>query len=168
INQHPGVRRSVVLAREPKDASDEPGRSPAAGVPRGPVPGPGEKRLVAYFTARQRSAPTGPELRSFLKEKLPEYMVPPAFVLLETLPLTPNGKVDRLALPDPDEVGHPPTAWVPGAATQGADEILVRPRSATEASLAEIWEQVLGVHPLGVRDNFFERGGHSLLAVRLF
>jgi thioesterase domain-containing protein/aryl carrier-like protein len=158
LREHPGVRECVVLVREANGASTEPERS------GGSVHDPGEKRLVAYLVADREQPPTVSALHQFLKEKLPEHMVPAAFVLLEALPLTPNGKVDRRALPAPEEVAHSERRL----RAQGAREILVRPRNATEASLAEIWEQVLGVRPLGVRDNFFERGGHSLLAVRLF
>jgi len=96
-----------------------------------------------------------PQLRAFLKEKLPDYMVPSAFVVLDTLPLTPNGKVDRRALPAPTRTGRPVL------------ESFVAPSILTEQQLAQIWEQVLGVEPIGIHDNFFELGGHSLLAVQM-
>jgi aspartate racemase len=131
LAHHPAVREAVVLARE--DA-------------------PGEKRLVAYVVADS----TADELRRFLKDKLPEYMVPAVFVLLEALPVTPNGKVDRRALPAPDR------------SRPELEKAFVAPRDDLELQLAHIWEEVLGVRPVGVRDNFFELGGHSLLAVRLF
>ena len=99
--------------------------------------------------------PSITELRRFLKEKLPDYMVPSAFVTLEALPLTPNGKVDRNALPAPEQ-GRPEL-----------NTALVEPRDALEVQLTRIWEEVLGHKPIGVRDNFFDLGGHSLLAVRL-
>jgi thioesterase domain-containing protein/acyl carrier protein len=131
LGQHPAVRKAVVLARE--DA-------------------PGEKRLVAYVVAES----TADELRRFLKDKLPEYMVPAVFVLLDALPITPNGKIDRRALPAPERT------------RPELDKAFVAPRDDLELQLAHIWEEVLGVQPVGVRDNFFELGGHSLLAVRLF
>jgi amino acid adenylation domain-containing protein/FkbM family methyltransferase len=96
------------------------------------------------------------KLRSFLKEKLPEYMLPSAIVLMESLPLTANGKVDRKALPSPDEAGLE------------AENTFVAPRTAIEQVLACIWAEILFVDQVGVYDNFFELGGHSLLATNLF
>ena len=96
-----------------------------------------------------------PQLRSLLKEKLPEYMVPSAFVLIDTLPLTPNGKVDRRALPAPNRF------------RPILREEFVAPQTLVEERLAEIWVQVLGIEPVGIHDNFFELGGHSLLTVQL-
>src|SRR4029077_10649835 len=96
-----------------------------------------------------------PALRSYLQAKLPEYMVPSAFVMLERLPLTPNGKVDRRALPAPD------------AARPALGEQYVVPRTAVERQLAEIWGSVLGLDGVGLHDNFFELGGHSLLATQV-
>ncbi|WP_269632544.1 phosphopantetheine-binding protein, partial [Pelomonas sp. BJYL3] len=92
-------------------------------------------------------------LRESLGRRLPDYMVPSAFVALEALPLTPNGKLDRKALPEP-ELG-------------GQAREYVAPRNEIEAQLCEIWQEVLGVAQVGVMDNFFELGGHSLLAVRM-
>ena len=135
LDQHPAVREAVVLA--PQDA-------------------PGERRLVAYVVAEREPFPTTSDLRSFLKQKLPEHMVPALFVLLDTLPLMPNGKVDRRALPAPDRT------------RPELEKAFVAPRDDLELQLAQIWEEVLAVRPVGVRDNFFELGGHSLLAVRLF
>ncbi len=114
---------------------------------------PGDPRLVAYLTAGGE-APSAGELRAALRRSVPEYMVPSAFVVLPELPLTPNGKTDRGALPAPERAGG-------GAAEH------VAPRDATELALAGVWEEVLGVSPVGVRDDFFALGGHSLLAVRL-
>ena len=114
-----------------------------------------EKRLVAYFVPSGKPAPNASELRNFLTLKLPDYMVPSAFVELELLPLTPNGKVDRSALPAPD---------------QGRPELEKRyaaPRDEVELRLTKIWEEVLGVRPIGIEDKFFDLGGHSLLAVRV-
>ncbi len=116
---------------------------------------PGEKRLVAYLVPAEEGAPSGTELRHFLRQKLPDYMVPAAFVVLEALPLTPNGKVDPRALPPPD-----------GLLVE-RDGVRLAPRDPLEVQLTQIWENVLGIRPIGVRDSFFDVGGHSLLAVRL-
>jgi amino acid adenylation domain-containing protein len=130
---HAGVREAVVLCREDT---------------------PGEKRLVAYVVA-ERAGGVAPEgLRAQLKERLPEYMLPSAVVLLDELPLTPNGKVDRAALPAPD-----------GERQLG--DAYVAPRNELEARIAAIWCEVLGVGQLGVQDNFFDLGGHSLLAMQV-
>jgi len=135
LAQHPGVRGVVVQARE--EAS-------------------GGKRLVAYVVGgREGGRPTGGELRSWAQGRLPEYMVPAAFVLLEGLPLTPNGKVDRRALPAPEGT-RPELA-----------EAYVAPRGAVEQELARIWSDVLDVEPVGIHDDFLELGGHSLLAIQL-
>ncbi|MFN2514061.1 MAG: hypothetical protein ABR568_21940, partial [Pyrinomonadaceae bacterium] len=88
-----------------------------------------------------------PQLRSLLKEKLPDYMMPSAFVMLDTMPLTPNGKVDRKALPAPDHV------------RPGLEGAFAAPRTPTEELLAGIWAEVLGVERIGIHDNFFELGG---------
>jgi amino acid adenylation domain-containing protein len=131
IAAHAEVREAVVLARE--DA-------------------PGDRRLVAYYVAAEPIR--AEELRAHAAERLPEYMVPAAYVWLEALPLTPNGKVDRRALPAPD-----------GSAL--AARAYEAPVGATETELAEIWGEVLKVSPVGRNDHFFELGGHSLLAMTL-
>ncbi|NEQ80572.1 MAG: amino acid adenylation domain-containing protein, partial [Moorea sp. SIO2I5] len=148
LAQHPAVRETAVVVREEN---------------------PDDKRLVAYFVPfpetrvlpedaeAENSAITSelvPQLRNFLKEKLPEYMVPSAFVPLEALPLTPSGKVDRRSLPAPD--------WL-----QQRGQTYVAPRTPIEEVIAGIWTQVLGVEQVSIDDNFFERGGHSLLATQL-
>jgi amino acid adenylation domain-containing protein len=130
LARHPGVREAVVMARDDGD--------------RG-------KRLVAYATPRGVASS---ELRSFLRESLPDYMVPTAFVHLDALPLSPNGKIDRRALPDP---GAPAAAPAPVSASRGP---------VTEA-LTALMAEVLGVERVGEADDFFELGGHSLLATRL-
>ena len=96
-----------------------------------------------------------PKVREFLQQKLPSYMIPQAFVLLDSLPLTPNGKVDRKALPSPD------------TATRNLANSFVLPRNPIEAQLTQIWGEVLGLERIGVKDNFFELGGHSLLATQV-
>ncbi|WP_421655811.1 amino acid adenylation domain-containing protein [Leptothermofonsia sp. ETS-13] len=136
LNQHPNVKQAVAIVRE-----DE----------------PGDQRLVAYLTIQGNLSPTPLELRQFLKQKLPGYMVPAAFVVLEALPLTPNGKVDRRALPVLDL-----------SSSEGDRSDFVAPRDELERQLTEIWETVLQVKPIGIRDNFFELGGHSLSAVRVW
>jgi aspartate racemase len=134
LGQHPDVRETVVITR-----GDQ----------------PGEKRLVAYVVMNRTSNTTTDQLREFLREKLPDYMVPSSFVVLDSLPLTPNGKIDWTALPAANR-------FIPGPGKN-----FLAPRNALELQLAGIWEKILGVKPVGVRDNFFELGGHSLLAGRL-
>jgi thioesterase domain-containing protein len=131
--EHPAVRECAIL----------------------PLAGPGDElRLVAWVVAAGE-APTDRELRAFLRERLPAYMVPSAFVLVPELPLTANGKIDRQAL----------TALrVPASPTGEGGQA---PRDLMELRLAQLWEELLGGGPVGVSDDFFERGGHSLLAVRL-
>jgi len=131
-----------------------PGVRQAAVVAR---PGPaGDARLVAYVVAGEGSPPERGALRDLCRRTLPEYMVPAHFVALDALPLTPNGKLDRAALPAPEE-----TARVAAAAP-------VAPRDPVEAELARIWSEVLGTPVAGVTDDFFDVGGHSLLAARVF
>jgi amino acid adenylation domain-containing protein len=115
----------------------------------------GDRRLIAYLATGTDADLSTEELRRQLKEKLPDYMVPAVFIILDELPLTPNGKVDRSALPDPS-----------GPARQSA-ETYVAPATPTEAVLADMWAEVLGLERVGVRDNFFDLGGHSLLATQL-
>ena len=112
----------------------------------------GEQHLVSYFVRAPGAGATGETLRRFLREKLPGYMVPSAFVELDSLPVTPNGKIDHVALPESEEERG---EYSPG---------FVEPRTSTEEVLARIWEAVLGIPRVGVHDNFFDLGGHSLLA----
>lgn len=135
LGQHPGMAESVVVARED---------------------GTGGKFLAAYVVARPGRALSSHELRSFLKGKVPDYMVPSAFVALESLPLTPSGKVDRRALPDP------------GPRRPDLAKPFLPPRDRWELELAKIWERVFRIERVGVGDDFFELGGHSLIAGRLF
>jgi hypothetical protein len=115
---------------------------------------PGDKRLVAYLVKNEASAPDAASLREHAEKSLPEYMIPTAWVWLEALPLTPNRKVDRRALPAPQD----------GEGAVGND--FVAPSTETEKAIAGIWENVLASSPLSANDNFFEKGGHSLLAAR--
>ena len=133
LAQHAGVRESVVVARE----DDR-----------------GSTRLVAYVVANNGDLQTA-ELRNYMKQRLPEYMLPSAIVQLEAFPLTPNGKLDRKALPAPNGAGCE------------ADEPYVAPRSELERLIAGVWREALGVEQVGVRDNFFNLGGHSLLLIRV-
>ena len=129
LARHAAVREAVVLAREDV---------------------PGDKRLVAYVVPQGEL----PDLKDFLRQTLPDYMIPAAFVELEALPVTPNGKLDRRALPAP--------SWNQGEAGEEA-----APRTPTEITLAALWREILGVERVGVHDSFFDLGGHSLLATRL-
>jgi len=132
---HPGIRQCVVVAREDV---------------------PGDKLLAAYFVPREAaSSPSAGDLRVHLKNALPDYMIPSAFVPLERFPLTPNGKIDRKALPKPHD-----------ERTDSPAESLA-PRDALDRILIEIWSKVLRLKQVGLRDNFFELGGHSLAAVQL-
>ncbi|MFJ6623661.1 amino acid adenylation domain-containing protein [Kitasatospora sp. NPDC091335] len=112
----------------------------------------GDKQLVGYVVPEGEAAPTGAQLRAYLRERLPDHLVPTAFVTLAGLPLTPNGKVDRAALPAPAAGGAAPEAVA---------------RTPLEEAVAAIWTELLGVHPIGVDDDFFELGGHSLLATQV-
>lgn len=116
---------------------------------------PGDKRLVAYIVAAATERPSVADLRAALQKKLPEYMVPAAFVFLDALPLTHNGKLDRRALPVPD------------LDRGAADDTFAEPTQIEHYQLLAIWEELLSVRPIGIRDNFFYLGGHSLLATRL-
>ncbi len=117
---------------------------------------PDNKHLVAYLVAREHTAPTTTELREFLLKQMPDYMVPSAFVMLERLPLTPHGKVDRKALPAPD------------ANRLESGTQFVAPQTQIEMALAKIWRELLGIERIGIHENFFVLGGHSLTAVRMF
>ncbi|MFF2149262.1 amino acid adenylation domain-containing protein, partial [Kitasatospora sp. NPDC058190] len=130
LTAHPGVAQVAVLAREDR----------------------GETRIVTYVVPSAHSPATAAALTAYLRDRLPDYLVPSAFVLLDALPLTPNGKLDRAALPAPDPTG----------ATGGR-----APRTPQEQILCELFAEVLGLPQTGVDDDFFDLGGHSLLATRL-
>ena len=134
LKQHPGVSDAVVMA---------------VGKTQG------DKRLVGYVVSAMEQAPDTKELSDFLKEKLPEYMVPSIFVRLNELPLTSNGKVDRQRLPSFERI------------EPEQERGFVSPRTPTEVKLAQIWAHVLNIERVGIHDNFFEIGGNSLLAARL-
>ncbi len=132
LGGHPQVREAVVVAREDQ---------------------PGDRRLVGYVVPREAGSATGDGLREFLKERLPEHMVPSFFVVMDALPLSANGKVDRQALPAPE-----------GRQTEARYEA---PQSQAEKLIAGVWQELLKVDQVGVEDNFFDIGGHSLLLVRV-
>ena len=116
---------------------------------------PGDMRLVAYVVPRNGDAPTAEELRGYLRERLPDFMIPQHFLLLEEFPHTPNQKIDRKALPAPQYEDR---------ASSEADSAA---RTPTEKTLARIWSDILGVSGVGIHQDFFELGGHSLIAMRL-
>jgi len=133
LARHPGVREGVVVAREDV---------------------PGDNRLVAYFVPDGGQTSSVSVLRDYLREKLPQYMVPNTFVMLEKFPLTPNGKIDRRSLPSP-------TSFRPAV-----ESAYVAPRTQIERTITAIWQAVLHLEKIGIHDNFFEVGGHSLLATQ--
>ena len=135
LNQHAAVKDGVVVARA-RDLSEE-------------------KELVAYIAPNQDSVASSSDLRSLLRQKLPDYMIPSAFVFLNALPLTPNGKVDRSQLPSPND------------SRPSLDQGFVEPRSEIEELVAQVWREVLKLEKIGVYDNFFDLGGHSLIATRV-
>lgn len=134
LREHPAVREAVVVVREET---------------------PGDKRLAAYVVPEPALPPQTAELHRFLRSRLPDYMVPSAFVVLDALPLTPNGKVDRGALP------------APSGLRPELQEAFVAPCTGTERAVARIWSEVLGLEQVGVHDSFFELGGNSLLATQV-
>lgn len=132
INQYSDIAETIVLARENHQ---------------------GDKYLTAYIIP-QNSPPKIKQLRQFLDTKLPDYMIPSAYVFLDSFPLTPNGKIDKKALPEPDFAINREEQFVP-------------PRSEIEIKLAQIWQEVLGLKKVGINDNFFDLGGHSLFAIQV-
>ncbi|MDJ0838008.1 MAG: amino acid adenylation domain-containing protein [Acidobacteriota bacterium] len=133
LGNHPDIRENVVLAREDT---------------------PGEKRLCAYIVCQDNHVLNTTEIYTYLREKLPENMIPSTFILMRELPLTPNGKLDRKALPAPDS-SRPNLA-----------DKYIAPSSPLEKVMAQIWREILGYDEIGVHDNFFELGGHSLFATQ--
>jgi amino acid adenylation domain-containing protein len=134
LRSHPAVGEAVVLMREESS---------------------GEKRLVAYLVADGKTVSSDSELRNFVRKRLPDYMVPSAFVFLDALPLTSSGKVDRRALPPPD------------SSRPDLEATYVAPRTNAERVIANIWQEVLRLKKVGMHDNFFDLGGHSLLMVQV-
>jgi non-ribosomal peptide synthase protein (TIGR01720 family) len=132
ISLYPGIREVVVITREDK---------------------PGDKKLVAYYCAAQEIALDA--MRTHMKVRLPDYMIPAAFMRMDALPLTSNGKVDRRALPAPD------------VSRASRKDTYIAPRTPAEQTLARIWGEVLGIEAPGIHDNFFEQGGDSILSIQV-
>ena len=135
LAQHPAILQTTVTVREDI---------------------PGDRRLVAYCVVDLDAPPKINQLRDFIAQKVPNYMVPATFVMLCALPINPNGKIDQRALPAPDYT------------REESEEDFIPPRNEIERKLTNIWQSLLGIETIGVKDNFFELGGHSLIAVRLF
>jgi amino acid adenylation domain-containing protein len=135
ITLHPNIQQTVVITKEDNL---------------------GDKRLIAYIVPHPEDTLTTEEIRGFIKQKLPQYMIPSIFIFLETLPLTLNGKIDHRALPAPEQARYE------------SEATFVAPRNQLELQLATIWQNILGIQIIGIHDNFFDLGGQSLLAVRLF
>jgi amino acid adenylation domain-containing protein len=133
LRQHPKVQQAVVVVNSQAE----------------------EKRLIAYIVSADKLEINVTVLREFLAEKLPIYMIPSAFVMLDVLPLTPNGKIDRRALPTPEKV------------RPQLEATYVIPKTEIEKTIAQIWQKALNLENIGIHDNFFDLGGHSLLMVRV-
>lgn len=135
LKYYPGIRETIVVARENTT---------------------GSKVLAAYVIPEHKQTPDSKQIRAFLKQKLPEYMVPSTFTILDAFPLTPNGKIDRHALPAPEM-------------DRQVEEVnFVAPSHPLHRQLVQLWEELLDIRPIGITDDFFELGGHSMLAIRLF
>ncbi|MGJ5676048.1 MAG: non-ribosomal peptide synthetase [Nostochopsis sp.] len=135
LGQHPNVRENIVIIQQEE---------------------PDNLQLVAYVVPKTEPVPSISELRNFLKEKLPDHMLPSAFVMLENLPLAPSGKVDRKALPKPDNL------------RPILETAYVLPRNEMEHTIADIWQRILKVDKVGIQDNFFDLGGHSLNVLQVY
>ncbi|TBR57005.1 non-ribosomal peptide synthetase [Westiellopsis prolifica IICB1] len=135
LSQHQNVRENIVIVHQEQ---------------------PGNLQLVAYVVAKTEPVPSISELRNFLKEKLPDHMLPSSFVMLESLPLAPSGKVDRKALPKPDNL------------RPILETAYVLPRNEIEHTIADIWQKILKVEKVGIQDNFFDLGGHSLNVLQVY
>lgn len=133
LRQYPGIQEAIALAW---------GES-------------SHKRLIAYIVSASSTPPTSAALREFLQEKLPKYMLPSAFIILDALPLTTSGKIDRRALPAPELI------------QPNLDNTYVAPQTEIEQTIAQIWQEVLQVEKVGIYDNFFDLGGHSLLVLQV-
>jgi acyl-CoA synthetase (AMP-forming)/AMP-acid ligase II/acyl carrier protein len=136
LNQYQKIKETVVIAREKENGEKE----------------NGDKYLVAYLIVDKSLEIS--EIREYLKQKLPDYMIPSGFVFLDKLPLTPNGKIDKKALPDYDYQDNRENEYIP-------------PSNEIEIKLAQIWQEVLNIENSGINDNFFSLGGHSLLATQI-
>jgi hypothetical protein len=132
--EHPGIKQAAVIGRQ------QPSH---------------DMQLVAYCVPAAKPEPGVSELRAFLGERLPDYMIPSAIMILDMMPLTPTGKLDRNALPSP------------GRSRPKLDVPFVAPRTAAERQLAQIWAEVLALDQVGIHDNFLDLGGHSLMATQI-
>ncbi|MCG8367223.1 MAG: amino acid adenylation domain-containing protein, partial [Pseudanabaenales cyanobacterium] len=169
LGRHPNLQAAIVLVREPESHQlpaqvnlitnfEETPITEMRRFLKGAAPvknQPTDKQLVAYCVAHQQPPPTTTELRRFLKETLPDFMIPSVFVRLEALPLTANGKVNHRALPSP------------GQARPDLEQAFVAPRTPVEIMMAEVWAQVLGLEKVGIQDNFFELGGDSIRSIQV-
>lgn len=172
LTRHPLVSQAVVVARQLSLPARRPTNYRVSHERQEPVSefrgflkpelemqmdqgGPSGVRLSAYIVSAEGAIPGVPELRQFLRETLPGYMVPADFVFLSALPLSPNGKLDRQALPEPD------------TSVRVSEADCVAPETATEILLAGIWSEVLGVPEIGIQDNFFELGGDSIRSLQV-
>ncbi len=135
LGQHPLVRENIVLVQQEET---------------------GNAQLLAYVVAKTEVVPSISELRSFLKEKLPDHMIPSIFVMLENLPLAPSGKVDRKTLPQADNL------------RPELETAYISPRNEIERIVADIWQKILKVEKVGIQDNFFDLGGHSLNMLQVY
>jgi acyl carrier protein len=147
-NQNPGGHYDVLLWRQGSVRPRVPGAQHSASVGQ-----PASARYANQLSANSLSRSLVTELRHHLSQRLPDYMIPQAFVLLDALPLTPSGKIDRRSLPEPESGERVSQSYQP-------------PRTPAERTIAEIWASVLKVDRVGIQDNFFELGGHSLLATQ--
>jgi amino acid adenylation domain-containing protein len=155
LHAHPALAEVVVIAYPAGSGGVPQGRHAHSGDPVLQTTSD-DRHLVAYVVARQNPPPAHSDLRAFVRARLPDYMVPTLFVPIDTLPRTPNGKVDRRALPMP-------AGWRPES-----DAAYVAPRTAVQRSIAAVWQEVLRVEKVGIHDNFFDLGGHSLLMAKVW
>ncbi len=159
LRQHPAIEEAVVLMRETEFVGDiQPDTAVTElrqFIKQNKSENFSDRQLIAYCVSAQQPAPTITELRRWLKNQLPEYMIPAAFVMLDSLPLTPNGKVDKRALPNCDRI------------RPELDTAYIAPTTSVEKALAQIWMQVLRIERVGIHDNFFELGGDSIRSIQV-
>lgn len=136
LNQHPQIKESLVIAKSVNQNQQK------------------DEQLIAYIIPNEKATPKFKELKKYLQEKLPEYMIPIAYIPIEKFPLTPNGKIDKKALPELNF-------------EENRENKYIAPRNEIEVKLANIWQEVLGIEKVSINDNFFDLGGHSLLAIQL-
>jgi aryl carrier-like protein len=152
---HTAIAAAVVVARDARAGASQ-ALTPAGGRASAADAAFSDQRLVAYLVPAQHALPAPGDLRQFLHQRLPDYMVPALFIRLEALPLTPNGKIDRRALPVPERWRAEPEA------------AYMAPRTEMQRLIASIWQDVLHVEQVGIHDNFFDLGGHSLAMTKVW